>query len=136
MDDMREVLSEADFVLIAVPLTPRTKGLVDAAFLSAIRPNAWLVNVGRGGHVVEGDLLDALRSGRIAGAVLDVVADEPLPASSPFWDLPNVILTPHLAGVAGPARFWSATAELMAENLPRYAAREPLLNVIDPGRAY
>jgi len=135
-DALSEVLGTADFVTIAVPLTPRTKGLIDEAFLAKMRPSAWLINVGRGGHADEGALLRALRERRIAGAVLDVFADEPLPAESPFWDLPNVIITPHLAGVAGTERFWSAAADLIAENLVRYARGEPLANVIDPARGY
>ena len=135
-DALGEVLGSADFVTIAVPLTPRTQGLVDETFLAKMRPSAWLINVGRGGHANESALLAALREGRIAGAVLDVFADEPLPAESPFWGLPNVIITPHLAGVAGTERFWSAAAELLAGNLERYARGEPLVNVIDPARGY
>lgn len=131
-----EVLGLADFVVIAVPLTERTRGLVDAAFLAKMRKAAWLINVGRGGHADENALLTALRAGTIAGAALDVFADEPLPPSSPFWDLPNVIITPHLAGVAGTEQFWSAAADLMAENLRRYASGKPLINVIDHKRGY
>jgi phosphoglycerate dehydrogenase-like enzyme len=135
-DALGEVLGMADFVTIAVPLTPRTHGLVDEGFLEKMRPSAWLINVGRGGHANEGALLRALRERRIAGAVLDVFADEPLPATSPFWELPNVIITPHLAGVAGTEQFWSGAAALIAENLARYARGEPLANVIDPAVGY
>ncbi len=135
-DALGEVLGMADFVTIAVPLTPRTQNLIDEAFLAKMRPSAWLINVGRGGHANEGALLVALRERRIAGAVLDVFADEPLPSKSPFWDLPNVIITPHLAGVAGTEQFWSGAAALIAENLGRYARSEPLTNVIDPARGY
>ena len=135
-DALPEVLGSADFVTIAVPLTPRTQGLVDDAFLAKMRPTSWLINVGRGGHADEAALLRALRERRIAGAVLDVFADEPLPAESPFWELPNVIITPHLAGVAGTERFWSAAADLIAENLARYARGEPLANVVEPARGY
>jgi phosphoglycerate dehydrogenase-like enzyme len=135
-DALGDVLGLADFVVIAVPLTDSTKGLVDAGFLAKMRKTAWLINVGRGGHADEDALLRALRTGTIAGAALDVFADEPLPASSPFWDLPNVIITPHLAGVAGTEHFWSAAADLMAENLRRYASGQPLINVIDQKRGY
>jgi phosphoglycerate dehydrogenase-like enzyme len=135
-DALGDVLGLADFVVIAIPLTGRTQGLVDAAFLGNMRKTAWLINVGRGGHADEDALLRALRTGTIAGAALDVFADEPLPPASPFWDLPNVIITPHLAGVAGTEQFWSAAADLMAENLRRYAAGKPLINVIDLQRGY
>lgn len=135
-DALPEVLGSADYVTIAVPLTPRTQGLIDEAFLAKMRPSAWLINVGRGGHANEDALLRALRERRIAGAVLDVFADEPLSAGSPFWELPNVIITPHLAGVAGTEQFWSGAADLIAENLARYARGEPLANVIDPARGY
>jgi phosphoglycerate dehydrogenase-like enzyme len=135
-DALAEVLGSADFVTIAVPLTPRTQGMIDETFLAKMRPSAWLINVGRGGHANEGALLLALRERRIAGAVLDVFADEPLPAESPFWELPNVIITPHLAGVAGTEQFWSRAADLITENLARYARGEPLANVVDPARGY
>ena len=135
-DVLGDVLGLADFVAVAVPLTGRTQGLVDGAFLAKMRRTACLINVGRGGHADEDALLRALRAGTIAGAALDVFADEPLPPASPFWDLPNVIVTPHLAGVAGTEHFWSAAADLMAENLRRYAAGKPLINVIDLQRGY
>jgi phosphoglycerate dehydrogenase-like enzyme len=135
-DAIYEAIAEADFVVIAVPLTDRTRGLIDADLISHMRPTAWLINIGRGGHADERALLSALKERRIAGAVLDVFAEEPLPSSSPFWDLPNVIITPHLAGVAGTKQFWSAAAGLMCENLRRYVAGEPLLNTVDPARGY
>jgi len=135
-DGIRDAVGDADFVVIAAPLTPRTRGLVGPELLARMRPTAWLINVGRGGHVDEAALLAALRDRRIAGAVLDVFADEPLPAASPLWALPNVIVTPHLAGVAGPVQFWASAAGLLSENLRRYAAGEPLLNVVDPRRGY
>jgi D-2-hydroxyacid dehydrogenase (NADP+) len=131
-----DVVAEADFVVVAVPLTERTRGLVNAGFLARMRPTAWLINVGRGGHADEAALLDALRERRIGGAILDVFADEPQQQSSAFWQLPNVIITPHLAGVAGPETFWPTAAYLLAENLRRYISEEPLLNVIDPARGY
>lgn len=135
-DRIGDVIADADLVVISVPLTDGTRDLVNAAFLRSMRPSAWLLNLGRGGHVDEPALLSALREGRIAGAVLDVFKDEPLPAGSPFWDLDNAIITPHLAGVAGPDAFWPSAARLMAENLRRYAVGEPLLNVVDPAKGY
>ena len=130
------VLGDANFVVIAAPLTARTRNLIDATFLSRLRADAWLINVGRGGHADEAALLDALRDRRIAGAVLDVFEDEPLPAASPFWDLANVILSPHLAGAGGPTSFWPDAAQLIAENLRRYVAGGQLLNVVDPEKGY
>lgn len=135
-DRLHDVLGEADYVVVSVPLTPETTGMIDRDFLAAMRPTAWLVHVGRGGHTDEEALITALRDGSIAGAVIDVFAEEPLPPDSPFWTLPNVILTPHVAGVAGPAAFWPDAAALLAENLRRYAAGQALVNQIDPGRGY
>lgn len=135
-DEINSAVAEADFVVVSVPLTERTRGLIDHDLLSHMRPTAWLINIGRGGHADENALLSALARRTIAGAVLDVFAEEPLPARSPFWGLPNVIITPHLAGVAGPKGFWSAAAGLMCENLRRYVAGESLVNVVDPGRGY
>ena len=94
-DAMHEMLAEADALVLSVPHTPETDGLLDAAALRALKPGAVLVNVARGGVVDEPPLLEALRDGRIALAGLDVFADEPLPPHSPFWDLPNVIVSPH-----------------------------------------
>ena len=135
-DALAGALGDADFVVITVPLTDQTRRLVDAPFLSRMRRDAWLINVGRGGHADEAALIGALRAGRIAGAVLDVFDDEPLPEDSPFWALPNVILTPHLAGAGGPKAFWPDASRLLAENLRRYVAGDPLLNVIDGARGY
>lgn len=135
-DGLPDVLGAADFVVIAAPLTDDTRHFIDRSFLSAMRPDAWLINVGRGGHVDEDALLDALRSGRIAGAVLDVFEDEPLPAHSPFYGLANVLVTPHLAGAGGPKAFWPDAVQLLAENLRRYAAGRELLNVVDAKRGY
>jgi phosphoglycerate dehydrogenase-like enzyme len=135
-ESIADVLAASDLVIVSVPLTERTRGLVDATFVGRMRATAWLINLGRGGHVDEPALLSALRERRIAGAALDVFKDEPLPAASPFWDLDNVIITPHLAGVGGPDAFWPSAARLLAENLRRYAAGEQLLNVVDPARGY
>ncbi|MEW2359940.1 D-2-hydroxyacid dehydrogenase [Spirillospora sp. NPDC029432] len=131
---LREALAEADYVVLAAPLTDRTRGMVDAAALAAMRPTARLVNVGRGPLVVEDDLVEALRAGTIAGAALDVFVDEPLPAPSPLWELPNVIVSPHMAGdVAG----WrEELVRLFAGNLGRRVRGEPLLNIVDKRLGY
>ncbi|MEV4006221.1 D-2-hydroxyacid dehydrogenase [Actinomadura sp. NPDC049753] len=134
MERLGEALAGADYVVLAAPLTPQTRGMIDAAALERMRPSARLVNVGRGGLVAEGDLVEALRAGRIAGAALDVFEDEPLPASSPLWDLPNVIVSPHMSGdVVG----WrDELVRLFADNLGRYVSGRPLRNVVDKRLGY
>lgn len=134
MERLGEALAEADYVVLAAPLTPQTRKMIDAAALERMRPSARLVNVGRGGLVAEDDLVEALRAGRIAGAALDVFEDEPLPASSPLWDLPNVIVSPHMSGdVVG----WrDELVRLFADNLGRYVSGRPLRNVVDKRLGY
>jgi phosphoglycerate dehydrogenase-like enzyme len=128
------LLPLADWLVLAAPLTEATRGMLDAAALAALRPSARVINVGRGALVVEPDLVDALRGGRLAGAALDVFAQEPLPPESPLWDLPGVIVSPHMSGdVLG----WrEELVEVFADNLARYRAGEPLLNVVDKTRGY
>lgn len=129
-----ELLSESDFVVLAAPLTPDTNGMMGEDAINAMRPGAWLINVARGELIDEWALVRALRSGRIGGAVLDTFRDEPLPASSSLYDLPNVILTPHTSWSSG--RVLDRSLELFCENLRRYAAGQPLVNVVDPGAGY
>ncbi|HEY8418159.1 MAG TPA: D-2-hydroxyacid dehydrogenase [Limnochordales bacterium] len=121
-DQFHEFLGEADFVVIVLPLTPATRGLFDAAAFNAMRPGAYLINVGRGAVVDEQALLDALRSGRLAGAALDVFAQEPLPADHPLWEMENVYVTPHISGLALPEE----VCEPFLDNLDRYLRGEPL----------
>ena len=131
---LNELMARADDVLVAAPLTPATRGLVDAAALAAMKPDAVLVNVGRGAVVEEAALVAALREGRIRGAALDVFETEPLPADHPFWSLPNVLLSPHCAdNVPG----WIEDAmHLFLRNLERFRRGETLLNVADKSRGY
>ncbi|ASO19831.1 phosphoglycerate dehydrogenase-like enzyme [Actinoalloteichus hoggarensis] len=133
-EDLLTALPHADFVVCAAPLTPSTRGMIDAAALAAMRPEARFINVGRGALVDEEALVEALRSGELAGAALDVVASEPLDPDSPLWTLPGVIISPHMSGdVVG----WRA--ELLAlflANLRRYRADEALENVVDKTRGY
>lgn len=129
-----EVVGAADYVVVAAPSTPDTRGVLGAAILAAIRPDAWLINVGRGDIFDELELVAALRAGRLGGAVLDVTAVEPLDPKSALWRLPNAIVTPHVAGLQ-PAT-WAALTELFCQNLARYVAGEPLLNPVDPVRGY
>lgn len=134
MARLAEGLAAADYVVLAAPLTDATRGMIDKAALSAMRPSARLINVGRGPLVVQDDLVDALSAGRIAGAALDVFADEPLPESSPLWAMDNVIVSPHMSGdVVG----WrSELVALFHDNLTRYLDGRPLRNVVDKERGY
>jgi phosphoglycerate dehydrogenase-like enzyme len=128
------VLGAADVVVVCLPLTDETEGLIDEAALRAMKPSAYLVAVGRGGVIQEEALLRALREGWIAGAGLDVFAQRPLPSDSPFFDLPNVIMTPHMSGIT--RSFPPRLANLFSENLRRYLADEPLLNLVDKVKGY
>jgi phosphoglycerate dehydrogenase-like enzyme len=129
-----ELLAESDFIVLAAPLTPETEGMIDEAALASVKPGAWLVNVARGRLVDERALLRALRDGPLGGAVLDTFRDEPLPPGSPFYDLPNIIITPHTSWSSG--RVLDRSVELFCDNLRRYAAGEPLVNIVDPGAGY
>jgi len=133
-DDWHAMLAEADYVLVAAPLTSGTRHLIDRAALRAMRPGAVLINVARGDLVDEAALIEALQSGHLGGAALDVFAQEPLPAKSQLWDLPNVILTPHIAGLT--PHYNERALALFAENLRHYLAGQPLLNVVDPAAGY
>ena len=126
--------SECDFLVLTVPLTPETRGLVNAKVFESMKDTAYLIDVSRGGVVDQGALVEALREETIAGAALDVYPVEPLPESSPLWELPNVILSPHVAGTSG--KYLDRAADLFAENLRRYVANEPLLNRYDSKRGY
>jgi phosphoglycerate dehydrogenase-like enzyme len=130
--DIQRVLHEADFVVITVPLTPETRGLIGREALAAMRPSAWLLNMARGPIVDEGALLEALQSRRIGGAILDVFQQEPLPAEHPFWRLDNVVVTPHIAGPSTAEEI----APIFEDNLARFLAGRPLRFVVDRRRGY
>jgi phosphoglycerate dehydrogenase-like enzyme len=131
---LREHLPRADVLVLACPLTRATIGLIGERELAALRDGAYLINVARGRIVDPAALVAALRSGKLAGAGLDVTEPEPLPDSSPLWDLPNVIITPHNAGQAdGSTR---RRLLLARENLRRFAAGLPLLNVVDKAAGF
>ncbi|GAA4241935.1 D-2-hydroxyacid dehydrogenase [Actinomadura meridiana] len=134
MDRLDEAFAGADYVVLAAPLTDQTRGMIDATALARMRPSTRLVNVGRGALVVQDDLVTALRAGRIAGAALDVFEDEPLPRTSPLWDMPNVIVSPHMSGdVVG----WrNELVRLFADNLERHLSGRPLRNVVDKRLGY
>jgi phosphoglycerate dehydrogenase-like enzyme len=133
-DTLPELLAESDFIVLAAPLTPETEDMIDADRLAMVKPGAWLINVARGRLIDERALLRALRDGPLGGAVLDTFRDEPLPPMSSFYDLPNVIVTPHTAWSSG--RVLDRSVELFCDNLRRFATGEPLLNVVDPAAGY
>ena len=124
---LRDVVPWADWLVLACPLTPETRGLVDASALALLPAHAGLVNVARGEVVDEGALIEALRQQRLGGAYLDVFATEPLATDSPLWDLPNVIATPHSAGFSDGNE--DRVARMFLDNLARWIAKQPLLNV-------
>ena len=132
LDGLADAAAVADFLSITLPITPRTRGIVSAPVLAALRPHAWLINTGRGPVVDEAALLRLLEEGRIGGAVLDVFGDEPLPPDSPLWHLPNVVITPHVSGAEADEELEA----LVSENLRRFVAGEPLINQVDPERGY
>lgn len=133
-DGLPGLLPGADWLVLAAPLTDATRGMLGATALARLRPSARVINVGRGPLVVEPDLVDALRDGRIAGAALDVFAHEPLPADSPLWTQPGVIVSPHMSGDLIGWR--QELVEVFRHNLARYRAGEPLHNVVDKTLGY
>ena len=132
--DLPYLLSESDYVVLAVPLTQQTRHLIGREELQAMKPTAVLINISRGAVVDEQALVQALKEGWIGGAGLDVFEREPLPEDSELWDMENVILTPHISG--GTERYFERAVPIFCENLRRYLEDRPLLNVVDPRRGY
>jgi phosphoglycerate dehydrogenase-like enzyme len=133
-DALAEAVGWADYVVNALPATPATRHLFDAPVFESMRGSARFINVGRGATVDEAALIEALRGARIAGAALDVFEREPLPPDSPFWELPNTIVSPHMSG---DFEGWlEAVVRLFVDNLRRFVAGEPLLNVVDKRQGY
>lgn len=126
---LREELGRADWVVIAAPHTPRTEGLFNAEVIGSMKKSAYLINIGRGAIVVLTDLAQALRSGQIAGAALDVFEIEPLPAENSIWSMPNCIITPHTAGYS--TAIAGRHLQIIRENLNRFLSDKPLVNVVD-----
>ncbi|HEY8449859.1 MAG TPA: D-2-hydroxyacid dehydrogenase [Bacillota bacterium] len=133
-DGLEQVLRQARWVVLACPLTERTHRMIGAEQLDWIGPNGYLINIGRGELIDEPALISALQEGRIAGAGLDVFATEPLPAESPLWRLPNVVITPHVAGSL--RDYIGRATEVFCENLRRFRAGQPLHNEVDKLRGY
>ena len=129
-----DVLPRADFVVLALSLTPESRGLLDERRLALMKPTAWVVNVARGGVIDTDALVDALRAGRIGGAALDVTDPEPLPVGHPLWALDNALITPHVANT------WDMAvpelAGMVARNVERFAAGEPLEGLVSPELGY
>ena len=133
-DELLKMLPEADVVALAVPLTDETKDLLDAEAFAAMKSGAYLINIARGKVVNTEAMMDSLKSGRLAGAGLDVTDPEPLPEGHPLWEMPNVIITPHVAGRSAVTD--ERRSALTVENLRRFGAGEPLLNVVDKEAGY
>jgi phosphoglycerate dehydrogenase-like enzyme len=134
MERLPELLEQSDVVVVAAPLTAQSHHLLDVAALARMKPAAYLIVVSRGGIVDEDALVDALKSGRLAGAGLDVTEVEPLASESPLWDAPNIVITPHTAGDSTEKE--RRCVEILRENLIRYASGETLLNLVDKRRGY
>jgi phosphoglycerate dehydrogenase-like enzyme len=133
-DGLATLLRDSDYVVLAAPLTPETKGMIGARELETMKPTAVLVNVSRGPLVDQEALTEALANARLRGAALDVFAKEPLAADHPLWSLANVLITPHVSAVTD--AFWEREAELITDNFRRFAAGEPLRNLVDKEAGY
>lgn len=129
---LNDLLPQLDYLILSAPLNGATRGMIDARALRLMKPTACLVNVARGPLVVERDLVAALREQRLAGAAVDVTEVEPLPSDSPLWDMPNVLITPHVGGQSG--RRAEDMTNLFSENLRRYLSGEPLFNLLTDKR--
>jgi D-2-hydroxyacid dehydrogenase (NADP+) len=134
LEQLDEMLAAADYVVLAAPVTPRTNLLINAGRIAKMKPGSCLINVGRGPLIEDVALVEALRAGRIRGAALDVFAKEPLAEDSPYWDLENVVITPHTAALT--EYLWERQYDLLSENLKRYRTTQPLLGVVDKRKGY
>jgi len=126
---MQSMLKECDFVVVAVPLAPSTRGLIGAAELAVLKPTAFLIDLARGGIIDQPALIQALQDRKFAGVALDVFPEEPLPPSNPLWHMPNVIVTPHICGIS--SHYDERAMVLFGENLNRYLVGLPLYNQLD-----
>ncbi len=131
-DGFNALLRRSDILIDVLPMTPQTAGLLDARAFALLPRGAFFINMARGGHVIDADLIAALDSGQLAGAVLDVFHVEPLPAEHPFWSHPRIRVTPHIAGPTNPR----TAAQSVAENVRRLRAGQPLLHLVDRAAGY
>lgn len=134
IDQLGDILPEADHVAICLPLTPMTRGLFDAGMLGKMKPTAYLYNIGRGPIIDSAALIAALEAGFIAGAGLDVTDPEPLPLDSPLWSMPNVVITAHTSGST--PRYWDRITQILERNIDRYRSGAELLNRVDAEAGY
>ncbi len=133
-EQLEDMLAMADFVVTALPLTEETQGLFGLKQFEAMKRSAYFFNIARGAIVNEQDLVTALQKGLISGAGLDVFEDEPLPATSPLWEMPNVIITPHLAALS--PYYLDRAIKLFADNLTRYSQNREMFNLVDKAKGY
>jgi len=134
-ESLNRLMSESDYIVCSAPSTVDTRGMVDADAFKAIKDDAVFINLGRGPVIDEDALIEALRSGKLRGAALDVFSEEPLPAENELWELDNVLLSPH--NMDQTATFMSEATEFFVfENLPRFICGKDLLNPVDPGLGY
>jgi phosphoglycerate dehydrogenase-like enzyme len=131
---LKSMLKLVDFAVITLPLTPETRGLIGAEELAVMKPTAFIIDISRGGIIQHVPLIEALQEHRLAGAALDVFPEEPLPPNSPLWRMPNVIITPHIAGIS--PYYGDRALALFAENINRYLVGLPLYNLYDPQKGY
>ncbi len=131
---LRSMFKECDYVVVLVPKTPETENLLNAEAIKAMKPGAVLINLSRGGIVDEEALRKGLETGALAGAAFDVFATEPLPEDSPLWDTPNLIISPHIAGIM--PDYQARATDVFVENLQRYLAHRDMINVVDWERGY
>jgi glyoxylate/hydroxypyruvate reductase len=133
-EETDKVLAESDFVVLLLPTTPDTENFINAARLKAMKKNAWLLNFGRGALIVDADLIEAAKSKTIAGAVLDVFREEPLPSTHPFWKAEGIMVLPHVGG--GHPERRHVVADMFADNVKRYLEGKPLNALVDRVRGY
>jgi phosphoglycerate dehydrogenase-like enzyme len=131
---LHDLLEQSDYVVLSAPVTSETTGMIGSRQLAAMKPHAFLLNVGRGPLINEAALIDVLRQHKIGGAALDVFDQEPLPPDSPLWDLEDLLVTPHTAGIS--EKMWERHYALLSDNLRRYLSGRPLLGLVDKHSGY
>ena len=136
VDNVDDAITDADVIALCLPDTQSTRGLLSARRIGMLKSGAVVINTGRGSAIDEPALIEALRSGRLGGAILDVFAQEPLPSDSPLWTLDNVIATPHISGRAYDPHNLRIIFDLFSDNLARFIKGEPLMNVVDRIKGY